>query len=182
MKKNFPNDWLIEFPSLALDADLGIIKCKIFCTWANVCDPKSPLVIGSNKFRKDLLYAKSAHHAACVMRNDRLNKSIKDMPMGKLWFICKRSNISWKVFFNSVYAYNNKKLGPSVVFYVRLSLLKEHHALKCIANQMSCLYLFITTELCKIISARLLPSVTWQPLSSCQVTDFYMPLAQGQVL
>ena len=56
-KRNFQLSWLAEFPWFALDADLGIMKCKICCKWANVCDPKSPLVMGSDKFRKDPLYA-----------------------------------------------------------------------------------------------------------------------------
>ena len=30
-KRNFQMSWLTEFPWLALDADLGIIKCKICC-------------------------------------------------------------------------------------------------------------------------------------------------------
>ena len=84
-KRNFQMSWLTELPWLALDADLGIMKCKICCKWANLFDPKSPLVMGRDKFRKDLLYAhaKSAHHAACVMRNDHSNKPIKDTPIGK---------------------------------------------------------------------------------------------------
>ena len=55
-KEIFQMSWLTEFPWLALDADLGVMKCKLYCKWANVCDPKNPLVIGSDKFRKDLLY------------------------------------------------------------------------------------------------------------------------------
>ena len=84
-KRNFQMSWLTEFPWLALDGDLGIMKCKIYCKRANVCDPKTPLVIGSDKFRKDPLYAhaKSANNAACVMRNDRSKKPIKDTPIGK---------------------------------------------------------------------------------------------------
>ena len=41
--------------------------------------------MGSNKFRKDPLYvhAKSANHAASVMRYDHSNKPIKDTPIGK---------------------------------------------------------------------------------------------------
>ena len=65
--RNFQMSWLTEFPWLALDADLGIMKCKICCKWANVFDPvKSPLVMGSDKFRKDPPYAqaKSGNHAA----------------------------------------------------------------------------------------------------------------------
>ena len=52
-KRNFQLSWLTEFPWLVLDGDLGIMKCKICCKWANVCDPKSPLVMGNDKFRKD---------------------------------------------------------------------------------------------------------------------------------
>ena len=66
-RKKIQMRWLTEFPWLALDADLGIMKCKICCKWANVFDPiKSPLVMGSDKFRKDPPYAhaKSANHAA----------------------------------------------------------------------------------------------------------------------
>ena len=47
-KRNFQSSWLAEFPWLTLDKDRGIMKCKICCKWPNVCDPKSPLVTGSD--------------------------------------------------------------------------------------------------------------------------------------
>lgn len=106
-KRNFQMSWLTEFPWLALDADLGIMKCKICCKWANVCDPKSPLVMGSDKFRKDPLYAhaKSANHAACVMRNDSSNKPIKDTPIGKAVVrLQQEQHHKLKSLFNTAYA------------------------------------------------------------------------------
>jgi len=73
----------------------------------NVCDPESPLVMGSDKFRKDLLYAhaKSANHAACMMGNDRSNKPIKDRRIGKA-VVClqKEQRNKLKGLFNTAYA------------------------------------------------------------------------------
>ena len=95
----------------------------------NVFDPKTSLAIGSNKFRTDPLYAhaKSANNAACVMRNDRSNKPIKDAPIGKAMVrLQKEQHHKLKGLFNTAYviAKNCLPLGPSVVFYLRLGLLK----------------------------------------------------------
>ena len=63
--------------------------------------------MGSDKFRKDPLYAraKSARHVACVMRNDRSNKPIKDMPIGKAVVrLQKEQHHKSKGLFNTAYA------------------------------------------------------------------------------
>ena len=81
----FQPKWLEEFSWLTMDTAHGVMKCKICCAWPNVLDPKSPLVMGSDKFRKDPLYAraKSANHVACVIRNDSMNIPLKNTPIGK---------------------------------------------------------------------------------------------------
>ena len=109
--------------------------------------------MGSDKFRKDPLYAhaKILHHAACVMRNDCSNKFIKEMPIGKAMVCLQKEQHVGTLYTHKFYeralileAYEStllvknrlekkaknkkntrkKKLGPSVVFYVRLGLLK----------------------------------------------------------
>ena len=106
-KRNFQSSWLAEFPWLTLDKDRGIMKCKICCKWPNVCDPKSPLVTGSDRFRKDPLYthAKSSHHTACVVRTDNSKKPIKDTPIGKAVVRSqKEQQHKLKGLFNTAYA------------------------------------------------------------------------------
>ena len=63
--------------------------------------------MGSDKFRKDPLYAhgKSANHAAYVMRNDRSNKPIKDTSIGKAVVrLQKEQHHKLKGLFNTAYA------------------------------------------------------------------------------
>ena len=62
--------------------------------------------MGSDKFRKDPLYAhaKSAHHATCVMRNDRPNKPIKNTPIGKAVVHLQKEQHKLKGLFNTAYA------------------------------------------------------------------------------
>jgi len=83
MQRN--TDELKEFLWLTMDTTHGVMKCKMCCVWPNVSDPKSPLVMGSDKFGKDPLYAhaKSTNHVACVMRNDCMNIPLKNTPIGK---------------------------------------------------------------------------------------------------
>ena len=65
--------------------------------------------MGSDKFRKDPHYAlhyahaKSAHHATCVMRNDRSNKPIKDTPIGKAVVRLQKEQHKFKGLFNTAY-------------------------------------------------------------------------------
>ena len=72
--------------------------------------------MGSDRFRKDPLYAqdKSANHIACVMRNDRTNVPLKNMPIRKAVVRLKKEQ-------------------------VYLNIVKSHH----IVIQMSSLYLFV---------------------------------------
>ena len=123
-KRNFQMTWLTEFPWLALDADLDITNCKICCKWANVCDPKSALGMGSHKFRKHPLYAhaRSMNNAACVMRNDSSNKPIKDMPIAKaVVSLQKEQHHKLKSLFNTAYAIA-KNCHPKIVFICLLTL------------------------------------------------------------
>ena len=86
-KRNFQSSWLAEFPWLTLDKDRGIMKCKICCKWPNVCDPKSPLVTGSDRFRKDPLYMGQPPHPsgqvtfACHLPRDKFCKKYLSDPV-----------------------------------------------------------------------------------------------------
>ena len=91
--------------------------------------------MGSDKFRKDPLYAhaKSAHHATCVMRNDRSNKSIKDTPIGKAVVrLQKDQHHKLKGLFNTAYAMLKRRgkqkktiLDLSTFTLLTLSQLKQ---------------------------------------------------------
>ena len=86
----------------------SVMKCKICHAWPSVSDPKSPLVMGSDKFRKDPLYAhaKSTNHVACVTRNDCINIPIKDTPIGKAVVHSQKEQLhqKFKHLFNTMYA------------------------------------------------------------------------------
>ena len=49
-KRAFQTRCLQEFSWLTVDAERGVMKCKICCSWPAISDPRSPLVLGSDRF------------------------------------------------------------------------------------------------------------------------------------
>ena len=49
-KRVFQTRCLQEFSWLTVDAERGVMKCKICCSWPAISDPRSPLVLGSDRF------------------------------------------------------------------------------------------------------------------------------------
>ena len=118
--------------------------------------------MGSDKFRKDPLYAhtKSVNHAACVMRNDSSNKPIKDTPVGKAMVrLQKEQHHKLTGLFYTAYAItkNCRPFRSRCCVLCKIGSIKIT-PLKCIANQMSCLFLYycliMQNSLCQTFTIR----------------------------
>ena len=67
-KRTFQDQWFGEFAWLSYTSGNDTMACNVCQKFTRLSDPKSALVLGTNKFRKDPLYKheKSTCHIACV--------------------------------------------------------------------------------------------------------------------
>ena len=67
-KRTFQDQWFGEFAWLSYTSGNDTMACNVCRKFTRLSDPKSALVLGTNKFRKDPLYKheKSTCHIACV--------------------------------------------------------------------------------------------------------------------
>ena len=68
IKRTFQDQWFGEFAWLSYTSGNDTMTCNVCRKFTRLSDPKSALVLGTNKFRKDPLYKheKSTCHIACV--------------------------------------------------------------------------------------------------------------------
>ena len=78
-KRTFQGQWLGEFSWLSHTSDNDTMACSVCQKFTRLSDPKSALVVGTNKFRIDPLYKheKTTCHIACVNQQHYLDSKAK---------------------------------------------------------------------------------------------------------
>ena len=77
--KKFQDQWFGEFFWLRYTSGNDTMACNVYWKFTRLSDPKSALVLGTNKFRKDPLYKheKCTCHIACVSQQCYLDSKGK---------------------------------------------------------------------------------------------------------